>query len=46
MQIDIGFGDTVYPKPALIEYPSALGMPRPKLWGYPRETVVAEHDRI
>lgn len=42
MQVDIGFGDTVYPKPSLIEYPSALGMPRPKLWGYPRETVVAE----
>ena len=35
MQIDIGFGDTVYPKLSLIESPSALGMPRPKLWGYP-----------
>jgi len=42
MQIDFGFGDTVYPKPSLVEYPSALGMARPKLWGYPRETVVAE----
>ena len=42
MQIDFGFGDVVFPKPAKIDYPTILDMPRPKLKGYPRETVVAE----
>lgn len=38
MQIDFGFGDTVFPKPAVISYPTILGMPEPRLKGYPRET--------
>ncbi len=42
MQIDFGFGDTVFPEPTQIEYPSLLGMPRPLLTGYTRETVIAE----
>lgn len=42
MQIDLGFGDTVSPGPAEIVYPSILGMPRPRLKGYPRETATAE----
>ena len=42
MQIDFGFGDAVFPKPLDVDYPSLLGMPRPQLKGYPRETVIAE----
>ena len=42
MQIDIGFGDAVVPDPILIDYPIILDMPSPRLYGYSRETVVAE----
>lgn len=42
MQIDVGFGDTIFPKPVKIEYPVLLDMPSPRLKGYPPETVVAE----
>lgn len=42
MQIDIGFGDSVYPKPRMIEYPVTLDFPKPKLKGYPLESIVSE----
>ncbi len=42
IQIDVGFGDVVSPKPTFVDYPSLLGYPAPHLKGYPRETVVAE----
>ena len=42
MQIDIGFGDTTYPKPKLIEYPVILDFSKPHLKGYPAESVVSE----
>ncbi len=42
MQIDLGFGDIVHPRPAEVDYPSALGFPRPRLRAYPRETMIAE----
>ncbi len=42
MQIDCGFGDVVTPDPTEIDYPTILDMPKPRLKGYPRETVVAE----
>ncbi|MFW7382172.1 MAG: nucleotidyl transferase AbiEii/AbiGii toxin family protein [Oligoflexus sp.] len=42
MQIDIGFGDVVSPKPMDIEYPTILDFPAPKLNGYRPETVIAE----
>lgn len=42
MQIDVGFGDSVTPAPAAIEYPVILDLPAPNLKGYPPETVVAE----
>ena len=42
MQIDIGFGDAITPKPAVTGYPVILDMPAPKLKCYPRETAVAE----
>jgi len=42
MQIDIGFGDSIYPKPKIIEYPVILDFPKPKLKGYPAESVISE----
>ncbi len=42
MQIDIGFGDAVYPAAREISYPTILNCPAPSLRMYPRETVVAE----
>ncbi len=42
VQVDVGFGDAVHPGPIVVNYPSLLGMPTPKLRAYPRETVVAE----
>jgi predicted nucleotidyltransferase component of viral defense system len=42
IQIDIGFGDSVYPGPNEMVYPTLLDLPAPTLMVYPRETVVAE----
>ena len=42
MQIDIAFGDSVYPSPGLINYPVILDFPKPRLKGYPHESVVSE----
>ncbi len=42
MQIDMGFADVVSPKPELVDYPSLLQLPQPRLRGYSRESVVAE----
>jgi hypothetical protein len=42
MQIDIGFGDVVYPSPMIIDYPVILDFPKPHLRGYPLESVVSE----
>ena len=42
MQIDIGFGDVVYPNPIIIDYPVILDFPKPHLKGYPLESVVSE----
>ncbi len=42
MQIDVAFGDVVYPKPGLIEYPVILDLPKPHLKGYTAESVVSE----
>ena len=42
MQIDIGFGDSIYPKPKMIEYPVILDFPKPKLKGYPAESIISE----
>ena len=42
MQIDIGFGDAVYPAAEKRRYPTLLEFPAPTLRMYPRETVVAE----
>ena len=42
IQIDIGFGDAVTPPPVEGDYPTLLESPIPRLFIYPRETVVAE----
>ena len=43
VQVDIGFGDHVYPAPERHVFPSLLpDMPPPRLLMYPPETVVAE----
>ncbi len=42
MQLDLGFGDVVFPGPELAEYPVILDLPAPRLRAYSRETVVAE----
>ncbi len=43
LQVDIGFGDTVFPEREVQHYPTLLDdLPAPRLWTYPRETVVAE----
>lgn len=42
MQIDIGFGDVVFPEATLAEYPVLLNHAPPRLHGYRRETIVAE----
>ena len=42
IQVDIGFGDAVTPRPIEIDYPTLLDHPAPHLKAYPVETVVAE----
>lgn len=42
MQIDVGFGDLVYPPAQKHFYPTLLEFPPPTLRMYPRETLVAE----
>ena len=42
MQMDVAFGDVVYPRPESIDYPVILDFPKPHLKGYPIESVVAE----
>jgi predicted nucleotidyltransferase component of viral defense system len=42
MQIDIGFGDIVVPKPMLMMYPTLLKMNVPYIWAYSVESVIAE----
>ena len=40
IQIDIGFGDAV--KPNLLDYPTLLPMPAPRIQAYPMNSVIAE----
>jgi len=42
MQIDIGFGDIVYPEPQKEELPCLLDFPKTSLYCYSRESAVAE----
>jgi len=40
--IDIGFGDAMEPGAEMLDYPSMLEFPAPRLRAYARETVIAE----
>ncbi len=42
IQVDVGFGDSTIPAPQMIEFPTLLAFPAPKLRAYQRETVIAE----
>jgi hypothetical protein len=42
VQIDIGFGDVVFPGPQPCTLPSLLDSPAPQLMGYSRESAIAE----
>jgi len=42
LQVDIGFGDFVYPKPSRMTFPTLLEFPAPDLLGYSRESAIAE----
>ncbi|MBI2931113.1 MAG: nucleotidyl transferase AbiEii/AbiGii toxin family protein [Planctomycetes bacterium] len=42
LQIDVGFGDAVTPRPQKVAFPTLLDFPAPALKVYPRESVVAE----
>ena len=42
LQVDIGFGDAVYPEPELSTFPVLLQMSAPIIRAYPREASIAE----
>jgi hypothetical protein len=42
LQVDIGFGDVVYPEPELATFPVLLAMSAPIIRSYPREASIAE----
>lgn len=42
LQVDVGCGDSVTPDPEMIDFPTLLPGPAPRLLAYPREAVVAE----
>ncbi len=42
MQVDVGFGDVIVPRPAEVDYPTLLDLPAPRLLGYSRESAIAE----
>jgi hypothetical protein len=42
MQIDVGFGDVVFPGATMMVYPTILDQAAPQLRGYSRETAIAE----
>src|SRR5712692_2653935 len=42
VHLDICFGDAITPTPPLVEYPSLLNLPKPRIKVYPLETLIAE----
>jgi hypothetical protein len=42
LQVDVGIGDAVTPRAALIDYPTLLDLPAARIRAYPKEAVVAE----
>ena len=42
VNVDVGFGDQVTPKPSQVDFPALLDFPHPRIRAYPATTVVAE----
>lgn len=42
LQVDVGFGDAVIPRPKLVSFPTVLDHAPPRIKAYPPEAVVAE----
>lgn len=42
IQVDIGFGDLLVPGPTWVSLPTVLDIPPAELWGYSRESAIAE----
>jgi predicted nucleotidyltransferase component of viral defense system len=42
VQIDIGFGDTVYPEIEKMAYPTLINLPAPNVNAYSKESIIAE----
>lgn len=42
VQVDVGFGDSTEPPPEVVELPTLLDHPAPRLHGYRREVAIAE----
>ncbi len=42
MQLDVGFGDVIFPRAASVKYPTLLDLPGPRLRGYTRESLIGE----
>lgn len=42
INVDVGFGDKITPRPQRVEFPALLDLPPPRIRAYPVETVVAE----
>ncbi|MGB9004600.1 MAG: nucleotidyl transferase AbiEii/AbiGii toxin family protein [Candidatus Aminicenantales bacterium] len=42
LQFDIGFGDKIIPRPTIQSFPSVLGLPKPRIKIYSKESVIAE----
>ena len=42
MQVDVGIGDVVFPRPHDVEYPTLLDFPPARLKGYAMESTIAE----
>jgi len=45
LQVDIGFGDIVVPSPARESFPTLLDFPSPRLYGYSKESTIADKFR-
>jgi Nucleotidyl transferase AbiEii toxin, Type IV TA system len=42
MQVDVGFGNAIEPRPTDADFPALLDAPAPRIRAYPQEAVVAE----
>jgi len=42
MQLDVGFGDVIFPRATSVKYPTLLDLPGPRLRGYTRESLIGE----